>query len=424
VKSATQSTRARRSHQTGLLPGILLLAIMLPSVSFAQTSIFNIQSSPSPNVQGNTLNAVAALSSTEAWAAGYMNDNNLNDSRTLTMHWDGTRWKTVLSPNPGSTPGCNNSNTGNVLNAVAEIAQNDVWAVGFAFTCTSANLRPIALHFDGTRWNVVPTPRLRSTGNAALNGILAFASNDIYAVGYQPAANGAVLTLVEHWDGTAWKLVPSPNGNSTGNVLWGVSGTSSTDIWAVGDKVAPNLPVETLVEHFDGTKWSVVPSPNPALNSDLSQNVLLSVQAASSSDVTAVGFILDAAAQVRLTLVEHWDGSSWTVIPSPNQGQSSGDFNALKSVAAISATDIYAVGFFADSATFGQQKTLVEHFDGNTWTIIPSPTKGVAQQLNGAFALPNTGNVWGVGAFSLQGTDPETGFLMVPRTLVLFTPIG
>jgi hypothetical protein len=85
---------------------------------------------------------------------------------------------------------------------------------------------------------------------------------------------------------------------------------------------------------------------------------------------------------------------------------------------------MYAIGFFADSTSSGEQQTLVEHFDGRSWSIIPSPKKGSAQQLNGGFALPGTQNVWGVGAFSTDGTDPETGLLNVPKTLVIFSPIG
>ena len=86
----------------------------------------------------------------------------------------------------------------------------------------------------------------------------------------------------------------------------------------------------------------------------------------------------------------------------------------------MSATDLYAVGFYADSVTAGEQLTLILHFDGSQWTIIKSPGKGVAQQLSGVFALPGTKNVWAAGASSQNGTDPETGLLEVPLTLLVF----
>jgi hypothetical protein len=399
----------------------VLVALGWAVPSHAQTSIFNIQNSPSPNVRGNTLNAVAALSATDAWAVGYQNDNNLNDSRTLTMHFDGSQWKLVRTPNPGSH--CQGS-SGNFLNAVAAVAPDDVWAVGFFFTCSSL-LKPMVLHWDGAAWTPVRTPALNTNDNAALNGIVALAANNIYAVGYQPASNGAVQTLIEHWDGSSWSLMPSPNPSPSSNLLSAVTANSATDIWAVGNSGdQPTSSVQTLALHFDGAAWKTVPTPNPLPKQVLNQNVLLSVQAVSASDVTTVGFIADAGAQNVLTLIEHWNGTKWSVVPSPNQGEARGDLNTLHGVAAVSGTDIYAAGFFENASTGGQHTTLIEHFDGHAWSIIPSPTKGLAQQLNGAFALPGTTNVWSVGGFSRQGIDFEDGFLQLPKTLVLFSPIG
>jgi hypothetical protein len=167
-----------------------------------------------------------------------------------------------------------------------------------------------------------------------------------------------------------------------------------------------------------------VPSPNPLPKDFLNQNVLTSVHAVSPNNVTAAGFLRDSDNQRVLTLIEHWDGTSWKVVPSPNRSETPGSLNLLRGLAAVSATDIYAVGFFADGATGGQDKTLIEHFDGKAWTIIASPVRGLAQQLNGAFALPGTTNVWSVGAASRFGVSFESGVLQVPVTLVLFSPIG
>ena len=396
---------------------LLFLIASLAIGAAAQNSIFAVQKTPSPNPQGTSLNAVAAISTTDARSVGYRNDNNLNDSRTLIQHWDGKKWKTVASPNPGSTKDCKNFNTGNFLNAVAAVASDDVWAVGFSFSCTSL-LKPMALHWNGAKWKAVSTPGLNTNDNAVLNGILAFTSDNVYAVGYQPAKNGAVETLIEHWDGSSWTVVPSPNANNTGNVLFSISATSPNDIWAVGDQVAPGIEVRTLALHFDGTTWSVVPTPNPVGGSNLDLNVLTSLVTVAPNDVTAVGFTL--ANFTELTMAQHWDGTSWTVVSTPNQSATAGSFNTLRGVTAVNAHDLYAVGFFADSATAGQQLTLILHFDGTTWTIVDSPVKSVAQQLNGVFALPGTTNVWAAGALSRNGTDPETGFLEVPRTLLLF----
>ena len=404
------------------LGAIVLVSGGLSQAS-AQTSIFDIIPSPSPNGSGNTLNAVTARAADDAWAVGFQNDNQLNGARTLTEHWDGGKWTVVPSPNPGSTPACQGQNSGNVLNAVAAVSATSVWAVGFSFDCSS-DLKPMILHFNGVRWNVVASPALRTTGNSALNGIVVLAANNIYAAGYQPAANGAVLTLIEHFDGHAWSVVRTPNANQTGNVLTSISANSPADIWAVGNQVAPNTAVLTLALHFDGAVWSVVPTPNPLTSSTLDQNVLTSIRAFSADDVTAVGFILDFNRQQELTLVEHWDGAGWTVIESPNVSNGTGALNTLTGVSGASSTDLYAVGFFSNASTAGQPETLVEHFDGTNWSILSSPTRGLAQHLNGVFALPNSSDVWTVGGSSKPGIDPETGLLQVPRTLVLFTQIG
>jgi hypothetical protein len=215
---------------------------------------------------------------------------------------------------------------------------------------------------------------------------------------------------------------PSP---TTGNVLSAVTAISPTDVWAVGTQTdIATTSIQTLVEHFDGISWSVVSSPNPLPKSFLNQNILTSVSAASASDITAVGFLNDANNLRVLTLIEHWDGSKWSVVASPNQSTAQGSLNTLRGVAVISGTDVYAAGYFADAGTVGQDLTMVQHFDGTSWSIITSPTRSLAQQLNGTFALPGSGNVWIVGASSRFGVDPETGLLQVPQTLVAFSPIG
>jgi hypothetical protein len=165
-------------RQIRVLALLLFSAVAVSQFAVAQSSIFNIQTSPSPDVQGNNLNAVAAFSTSDAWAVGYQHDNNLNDSRTLTMHWNGTSWSVVPSPNPGTTVGCMNGNTGNVLSSVAAVSSTDVWAVGLSFSCQSL-LRPLIIHWDGTRWRNIPSPKLRTNDNSALNGVCALALNDL-----------------------------------------------------------------------------------------------------------------------------------------------------------------------------------------------------------------------------------------------------
>jgi hypothetical protein len=59
------------------------------------------------------------------------------------------------------------------------------------------------------------------------------------------------MTLIEHWDGKVWSVVPS--GSQGGGILNAISAASPDDIWAVGTATVPNT-VVTL--HWDGSKWS------------------------------------------------------------------------------------------------------------------------------------------------------------------------
>jgi hypothetical protein len=95
----------------------------------------------------------------------------------------------------------------------------------------------------------------------------------------------------------------------------------------------------------------------------------------------------------------------------------------LTSIAGNASNNLYATGHYSDSAS-GQTKTMVQHWNGSTWTALSTPMPGRAQQLFGAFALPGTGNVWAVGAWSVPGISFEYGFLQVPRTLVLSAANG
>ena len=116
---------------------------------------------------------------------------------------------------------------------------------------------------DCGQMNIVPSP-YPGNHNNRLNAASALASNDVWTVGYYRDSDFIQHTLVEHWNGTAWTVVPSPNVGISNNQLYGVSALAANDVWAVGEFLDSDLDVEqTLVEHWDGTAWSVVPQLKP-----------------------------------------------------------------------------------------------------------------------------------------------------------------
>jgi hypothetical protein len=165
-----------------------------------------------------------------------------------------------------------------------------------------------AVSLTGTGWQVVPSVSLGPQDNV-LAGVSAASATDVWAVGaYLPTKGSPLATLGHHFDGKAWTAFPLPNVGVQQNVLLGVSMPAPGKAWAVGYFESGSFTQSTLIEHFDGSSWSVVPSPNPN-----SGQILFGVAAISDSDVWAGGGQQDASGTWH-TLTEHWNGSSWSVV--------------------------------------------------------------------------------------------------------------
>src|SRR5437667_5332286 len=178
-------------------------------------------------------------------------------------------WQIVASPSVGTGA--------NSLVGVASAADNDVWAVGWAYNSRLGAYRTLIEHWNGTKWSVV-----KSHNANFLNGIAVVAANDVWAVG-QAATGNTSKTLVEHWDGVAWSVVPSPNVAGNSNILEAISVVSANDIWAVGYSTDSNFNIFTLTLHWDGTSWDIVPSPI------FDDDILFALDAVASNDIWAVG---------------------------------------------------------------------------------------------------------------------------------------
>jgi hypothetical protein len=131
--------------------------------------------------------------------------------------------------------------------------------------------------------------------------------------------------------------------------------------------------------------WELVSSPNVGS----AANQLFGVAAVSPTDVWAVGSRINGT--VFRTLVLHWDGTTWAVVPSPNVG---GRTNALAAVTVVSASDAWAVGHYDDGATF---RTLVLHWNGTAWAVVPSPNAGSGENALAAVTAIGAGDVWAAG---------------------------
>ncbi len=221
-----------------------------------------------------------------------------------------------------------------------------------------------------TIWQVQPTPNMQHNAvtDSAFHAVSSSSPSDAWAVGGFSDKHAVLHPLVEHWDGTAWSLVSVPQPANHQSSLAGIDDLSITNAWAVGTSTSPtatNQDERTLIEHWDGTEWSIVPSPNPATGvGDL--DVLTSISSTSPSDIWAAGWTANLDENDINMLFEHYNGTTWQVVPSPVDGQ----FQFAFAVKAISPDDAWAVG---NDGSGDPGKTLAEHWDGNSWTIVPTP---------------------------------------------------
>jgi hypothetical protein len=335
---------------------------------------------PSPGPGQSGLHSVSAVSATDAWAVGdYLNDSG--HYRTLTEHWNGHTWQVVPSPNPagGASP------TDTLAGVVALSAKN-VWAAGF-YEKTTTSFRTLAEHWNGTKWSVVATPNA-GTGENTLGAVAASGPADVWAAGYRQAtADAPRRTLIEHWNGTKWAITPSPNVGRGDNFAFGVAAVPATGAWAVGSD--PVSFTSTLAMHWNGSAWSVTPTVNPGQG----DRFLNSVTAPTAGFALAVGSDLNGS-QTQ-TLTERWNGSAWSLVPSPSPGQ---DYNSLQSAAATSPSNGWAVGV-QRTKPGARFRTLAERWNGSTWTVVSIPSPGQADDwLYSVAAVPGHGGFWAVGS--------------------------
>jgi hypothetical protein len=181
-------------------------------------------------------------------------------------------------------------------------------------------------------------------------------------------AGATLLLLGSPASAATWTRVPSPNLTQFDNVLFGVDATSSSSGWAVGRADSDTAPFRRLlIERWNGTSWSIVPSQTPAGDSELRD-----VDASSASNAWAVGF---TTATSSTALIRRWNGTSWTAVPGPSGS------GILLGVKTLSANDAWAVGSRSASGPF---TSMAARWNGTSWTPVPTPTPDglVNSQLN------------------------------------------
>jgi hypothetical protein len=314
---------------------------------------------PSPNPHGRTnsfLNGVACPTSSSCYAVGDYGDYGESWQRTLVERWNGKTWSIVPSPNPPGLPFAH-------LNGVACPGAANCYAVGAHSSRTGT--RALIEHWNGKTWSIVPSPNPHGKTDVRLSGIACPTSLSCDAVGDYSTSSWD-RTLVERWSGKNWSIVasPSPSGLDAVDLLIGVACPTSASCYAVGlfETRSPGGAPKPLIEHWNGTSWSVMSSAIPS--GIAYQTVLVGVTCTSDSRCYAVGDRFPYGQPFK-TLIERWNGTSWSVAPSPSPSML-GSFSLLVGVACPTAKNCHAVGVGYPG------KPLAVRWDGKTWAIVPA----------------------------------------------------
>jgi hypothetical protein len=363
---------------------ITLRAHAQTSANLATTSIFHVMPTPSghPTPFQNDLHSVSASSASDIWAVGQTG-----------IHFDGTKWTAFAMP---LIKGDNTSRLGGIV----DLAPNNVWAVGLT-GITLGTSNQVIEHFNGTKWSIFPGPKFQSGDQPSLESLTAISPTDMWAGGFILTNGGrSLFPLFEHFDGTKWTARET---QFQGGTIFGIAADATNDAWAVGNVGVSS----TFIEHWDGKSWTVVQSPSPGADKG-GADILNGVVALAPNDVWAAGTsmpgptppppLLDTP---TITLIEHFDGTNWKVIPSPSVGpHSQFQSNQLWGITAVSAHDVWAFGSVFPADGSGQESTLVLHWDGIKWKIVPSPSPVNGNFRNdilfGGTVIPQ-GDLWLVG---------------------------
>jgi hypothetical protein len=381
-----------------------------PPVGSAPVCTWSAVAAPSRDAEGldTVLRSVVATSPDGALAVGRANVRQEGGHEFLELQqWDGNTWSEL------DAPGVPAYGTGPEVMSVDASGPESAWAVGF--TNLERGGVPLSLHWDGISWHPVGFPD-NPQPESHLFAVSAIGDDAVWAVGgwARPGAleGGA---LVAFWGGSGWNVTDLPTTEGTENggqhhydALYGVDGVNGADVWAVGSRFdVPQTFGRSLVEHWDGTSWQRVPSPNvePQGSGGGIDTSLQAVAATGPDDAWAVGSYEQAGIgdgpPSTTPLAMHWDGETWRIVPVPDARRGS-----LMAVAAVSSDDVWAVG--AASPDGGvRSDPLVMHWDGETWSRPVEPPTDAAGELTSVAAIPG-GGLWAVGSREAPGSPSRS----------------
>lgn len=340
----------------------------------AYAATWSVVATPNASAGLNVLTGVDARGTTDVWAVGHADHSPAQPfQRPLALRWTGSSWTQVATPALAA---------GGTFRAVDGSASNNVWAVGMRSVPAgggSVGAAPLTERWNGSAWSVTSSPTPSNATGAALEGVKTFSTASAWAVGNYTASTAPhARTLIERWDGTSWTVVPSPSPDPAVNLLSDVDGASADDVWAIGNVGNDGYggTVAGVVLHWNGSAWSQATVPGTTSDGTLQVPTLQDVVAVASNDVWIVGRAFHFGLFRMVPIFIHWNGQNWQRGFVPNAP--AGGFDG---VSALSPTQVYAVG------------SVIARWNGSTWTLENATIPG--SLLDAAATGPGT--VWAAG---------------------------
>ena len=308
-------------------------------------SRWRVATSSGAALKDAALSAVSCASTSSCWAVGAA-ALGTTKHEPITEHWNGRKWSLTVLAEPAGT-------TDAALFGVSCPTAARCWAAGAVNPGTRA-AKALVEHWTGKRWSVVRAAA--PVAGTILAAVSCRRDTNCWAVG-----NGAPNAPAEHWNGKKWSLATTPG---TGGGLNAVS-CPGTDCFAVGEDGFPGQ----LAERWNGSRWSVMRTQQASTFAAGFDGV----SCITSSGCFAVGrsFKTHFGSESSRALVERLRGSAWVIVRSPNPAGAGLVF--LNGVACTSARACWAVGEHAKNLSGAPTRTLAERWNGTRWSIVPTP---------------------------------------------------
>jgi hypothetical protein len=320
-------------------------------------STWTLVESPKPKSGVALLASVSCVTKKFCVAVGA--DPTPRGEQKIIEAWNGKSWKI-----DGAAP-----TTFANLQGVSCLSPSRCTAVGYYSVGVGRPIVPLVEQWDGRDWSVVPSPNLAADSTLSkLNAVTCVDASDCFAVGEYALMNNREVAGIERWNGALWKVVPAPS-PWTGNLtLASVSCANARLCFADGDyndDAFGSTGYHSLIEKWNGSTWNLVAVPKAARPDDS----LTSVSCVSSGLCFAVGF--DDPNPGAHWIIDRWRGSHWTNLKPPKSTPSG--ILSVSWVSCVTSSNCYAVGSYPQAHDSTPALSLIEHWDGSSWSAVSAP---------------------------------------------------